>query len=115
VEPADPSGITVAPGRRLTIQFLHNQPPDVVTISLTDETDVMVRALRGGASFESGDQTLTIDNSAARGSFEILVPRAARRVEILVAGRRVFLKDDARIESEAPPQEGRYIVPLGAQ
>ncbi len=106
-------GIAVAPGDRFTIRFLAAQADGMATVSLTDGGEVVVRALAGAASFTSEPTGLSIDAEGASGRFEILIPRDAPYVEIRVGGRRVFLKQGARLVTEGGQDgEGRYLLPL---
>jgi hypothetical protein len=90
---ASGAGIAVAPGQNLIILFTSTQREGSARVSLTDRADVVVRAPVGAATFSLEADRLVIDNKHSRASFEIQIPRAARRVEIRVAGARRFLKD----------------------
>ena len=107
------SGIAVAPGRQLLILFASPQAAGQARVELTDAAEVVVRASSGGASFTSGIDRLVIDNQGSSGDFEIQIPRAARRVEIRVAGERIFLKSGPRITlGDSMPSPGSYPLPL---
>ncbi len=107
------SGIAVAPGRELLILFTSPQPAGQARVTLTDASEVIVRASSGGASFTSEIDRLVIDNRGSSSDFEIQIPRAAGRVEIRVAGDRIFLKSGPRITSGASmPSPGSYLLPL---
>lgn len=97
--PADPggAGIAVAPGRALVILFTSPQAEGHAQVSLTDAVDVAVRAPSGAATFTADVDRLVIDNSGSAATFDIQIPRAAPRVEIRVAGVRVFLKEGPRV------------------
>jgi anti-sigma factor RsiW len=90
---ASVAGIAVAPGQNLIILFTSTQREGSARVSLTDRADVVVRAPVGAATFSLAADRLVIDNKHSWASFEIQIPRAARRVEIRVAGARRFLKD----------------------
>ena len=82
-------------------------------MSLTDGDEVTVRAPIGAASFLSAADRLVITNSGSGATFQIQIPRTAPRVEIRVAGRRIFLKDGARVLTEGSAESGnRYLLPL---
>lgn len=107
------SGIAVAPGRELLILFTASQATGQARIKLTDAAEVTVRASSGAATFTSEIDRLVIDNRGSSADFEIGIPRAARRVEIRVAGDRIFLKSGPRITSgESLPSPGAYLLPL---
>ncbi len=72
-----------------------------------------VRAPIGAASFTSAADRLVITNSGSGATFEIEIPRKAPRVEIRVAGHRIFLKDGSRVLTESLAENGnRYLLPL---
>jgi anti-sigma factor RsiW len=107
------AGIAVAPGDRLTIAFADEQSGGTATVSLTDGSDVVVRALGGTTTFTSEVDRLSIEHRGAPGRFEILLPRGAASVEIRVGGHRSFLTEASRVETEYPRDaEGRYLLPL---
>ena len=91
------AGIAVPPGRALLIVFTWPQAAGLVQVSLTSGAEVVVRAPGGAATFTSGVDRLVIDNRDSSARFEIEVPRAAPRVEIRVAGQRIFLKEGSRV------------------
>ena len=106
-------GIAVAPGDRLTIVFAVAQLGGTATVSLTDGSDVVIRALGGTTTFTSEVDRLSIEHRGAPGHFEILIPRSAPSVEIRVGGRRSFLTEASRVETEySRDAEGRYLLPL---
>ncbi|MFL5519133.1 MAG: zf-HC2 domain-containing protein, partial [Gemmatimonadales bacterium] len=63
------AGIAVAPGDRLTIAFAVEQPGGAATVSLTDGSDVTVRALGGRTTFTSEVDRLSIEHRGAPGQF----------------------------------------------
>jgi hypothetical protein len=52
-----------------------------------------------------------IDNSGSPATFEVEIPRGAARVEIAVAGKRIFLKEGPRLTAEGSGEAG-YLLPL---
>jgi len=112
--PAPPAaGIAFPPGERTVIVFTRAQALSEVRVSLTDGTDVVVRAPTGAATFNSQPDRLVIDNRDQVARFEIEVPRAAPWIEIRVGGAGVWRKEGARI-TPAPPQDSQqpYRIPL---
>jgi hypothetical protein len=108
------SGIVIDPGAQLAIVFVVAGEGHARVV-LTDDREVAVRALNGTATFTSDIDRLLIDDVSAT-SFEIRIPRAARRVEILIGSRRVFLTERSRVTSEAPADTtGSYVLPLATQ
>lgn len=107
------AGLAIAPGRVLTILFESVQPDAQVRVSLGDWAEVRVRAPIGAATFTSDAERLVIDNGRRPATYEIEIPRDAPRVEIQVAGDRIFLKDGARIVAEgADGAEEPYLLRL---
>jgi hypothetical protein len=107
------AGIAVAPGDRFTLAFPIDQSGGTATVSLTNGADVVVRARGGTTTFTSEVDHLSIEHSGAPGYFEILIPRSAPWVEIRVGGRRSFITEASRVETEYPGDaEGRYVLPL---
>jgi hypothetical protein len=82
-------------------------------VSMTDGPDIAINALVGTALFSSETDRVTIDNSGSEGSYEIELPRGARWVEILVAGKRLLLKRGGQIVTHSVMKPGgRYVIPL---
>jgi hypothetical protein len=110
------AGIAAVPGRNYLIAF---QSPDLggqARVSLTDGGEVTVRAPSGAARFTSAADRLLIDNHSSGATFEIEIPRAAPRVEIRVAGIRVFLKEGSRVLAEGLAENGNhYLLPLSEE
>jgi anti-sigma factor RsiW len=92
------AGIAVPPGTRLVLQFASRQEAGaaVVTLAAT-ATEVTVRAPAGAATFVAGPDSLLIDNRGAGAGYAIEIPADAPRVEIRLAGTRIFLKDGATV------------------
>lgn len=106
------SGIAVAPGRTLVIQFTAPQGEGHVTVRASDGAEVEVRAPAAAAAFTSETHRLTIDNAGSAASFEIAVPRSAPRVEIRVGERRLYLKEGSRIDAPTAGADGTRILSL---
>jgi hypothetical protein len=65
------------------------------------------------ARFTAELDALLIEPGIDPGDFEIGIPRAAPWVELLIAGRRVFLKDGLQIVTDTrPDSSGRYVLSL---
>jgi hypothetical protein len=106
-------GIALTPGDRFTIVFSTVQAGATATVSLTEGTELVVRAVDGAASFTSDLDRLSIDNNASSARFQIEIPRSAPRVDIWVGGHRVFLKEASRVLTGARLNpEGGYLIPL---
>jgi hypothetical protein len=107
------AGISAQPGPEFVIDFKAPEPGGEAHVSLTTGTEVTVRAPVGAASFTSAAARLVIDNSSSGATYEIEIPRTARRVEIRVAGKRLFLKEGLRVVSRSPIEaRSRYSILL---
>jgi hypothetical protein len=107
------AGVAADPGDQFAIVFESPDPGGLAQVSLIDGREVTVRAPAGTASFTSSANRLLIATPGQGTTVQIGIPRAAPRVEIRVARRRVFLKDGSRIETESRPDgRGQYLLPL---
>lgn len=110
---ASAAGIAAVPGRNYVIAFQSAEPGGRARVSLTGGAEVTVRAPGGAARFTSAADRLLIDNLGSGATFEIEIPRAAPRVEITVAGQRIFLKQGERVAAaRSADGEGKYLVGL---
>jgi anti-sigma factor RsiW len=106
------AGIAVPPTERFTIEL--EAGTGAASVRVTEGPDIVVRAAGGAARFVSDVDRLTVESGGSATDFEIELPRDAPRVEILAGGRRVFLKEGARIATDAPRDAGgEYRIDLG--
>ncbi len=105
------SGIAVLPGRDFLIRFAAPQVVGEVRVTLVEGREIEVRAPVGAARFTSNATRLLIDNHGSQASFEVAIPRAAPRVEIIVGDERVLLKEGARVTGAANA-DGSYLISL---
>ena len=113
VTPRSPAGVAVVPGERLVIFFEKAQPDGQARITLTAGAEVVVRAPAGSATFTSQASRLVIGNHGPAATFEIEIPRTAARVEVLVEGGRIFLKEGHNVTvSDSGGGTGPYVLPL---
>jgi hypothetical protein len=109
------SGIAVPPGEHLVIFFERQHPQSRAHVTIGDWSEVRVRGPSGGAAFGSEADTLRIGNRDSTATFEIEIPFDARKVEIEVAGRRIFARDSGRIVAPGAGEgKGVYVLPLSA-
>jgi hypothetical protein len=107
------SGIDVAPGDRLTIEFASPQLGDTAVVSLSDGSEVTVRASGGKTTFVSEPDRLIVRQSRAPARFQIRVPRAAPVVELKVGDRSILTKRSALVTTDIEPDSaGRYLLPI---
>ena len=99
----DVAGVALPPGQHFSIVFADPPPAGSVTITLTDDSTISARRHGGAATFAAEIDRLRIITGSAPTDFEIAIPRQAPWVEVVVGGRRVFLK-------EGPNVTGRYNI-----
>ena len=111
--PASVAGIAVVQGESLVILFEESQPEGRARITLSSGTEVVVRAPAGSATFTSQASRLVIGNHGAASTYDIEIPLNAPRVELLVDGRRIFLKQGRDITiTDSSGGTGPYVLPL---
>jgi len=103
----------VIPGESLVILFEESQPEGRARITLGTGTQVVVRAPAGSATFTSQASRLVIGNEGAASTYDIEIPLKAPRVEVLVEGERIFLKQGQSITTaDTGAGTGPYLLPL---
>ena len=109
----DVSGIAVVPGQKLLILFTSPQAGGQILVSLTDGSEVQVRAPADAATFTSTADQLLIANRSSSATFEIRIPGDASWVEIRVGSDRVFLKQGALVTTSGSTNTGgSYLLRL---
>lgn len=107
------SGISVPAAPRFAIYFVVEEPEGVVAVSLTDEPNIVVRALGGAATFTTDVDRLTIDNRDSAADYEIEIPRDAPFVAASIGRRQILLKDGDAFATGLPTDErGRHVFSL---
>jgi hypothetical protein len=92
------AGIAMPPGARLVLQFASRQKAGTAVVTLAAKaSEVTVRAPAGAATFVAGPDSLLIDNRGSGADYAIEIPPDAPRVEIRLAGTRIFLKDGSTV------------------
>ena len=94
------------------IHFTSFRAGSSARVTLTDGSEVIVRAPVGAASFTTNDDRLVIENAGVEARFEVEIPRTAPHVEIQIAGKHVFTKDGQSILPRTALQSGPYVIPL---
>src|SRR4029453_1290721 len=111
--PGSVAGIAVIPGESLVILFEESQPEGRARITLSPVTQVVGRAPAGSATFTSQASRLVIGNGGAASTYDIQIPLKAPRVEVLVEGERIFLKNGQDITiADTGTGAGPYLLPL---
>jgi hypothetical protein len=109
---APPAGIAVPVEDGLVIRLVTAGPDAVAIVDLTEDEEVVVRAVEGSATFTSDPGRLTVRSSGPV-RLEIQIPHAAASVEVLAGSTPVFRKLDGSPVSETPADStGRFVIPL---
>jgi len=109
----DVAGVALPAGQHFSIVFSNPHPAGSLAITFTDDSTISARRRGGAATFAAEIDQLRIITGSAPTDFEIAIPRQARWVEVVVGGRRVFLKDGPQVTTEARTDSGgRYIISL---
>ena len=104
-------GVMMDPGGSSVIEILSSQPFDTLRVMIGGGAQIEVRATGGSVTFASDVDRLSISNSAGAASIEVVIPRTARRVEIVARGRRLYLKEGTAITSLATDTTGgRHVI-----
>jgi len=107
------SGVTVAAGRQMVIDFTSDQSAGEIQVSLSDGDEIEVRVMGPGASFSSGDEQLTVENIGSSANYVVAIPRRSPQVEIRIAGEQVFLKNgDGVVSDHKVSNRGSYLITL---
>jgi hypothetical protein len=105
----DPVGVAFDPGPSLTITFAAPQQTGRLTVVLSDDPEVVIRASGGAPAFDSGLDRLAIDNRGSSADFVVQIPRSATHVEVRVGERRLLVSEMGRVTTGAPASaEGGY-------
>ena len=105
------TAIALAPAAVTDIRFAVAQPDGALRVSLTDSTELVIRSSTA-VSYRVFPGGLAVENGGTP-SFDILLPRSAPRVNIVVAGHVVLEKVGPRVlAAVAPDGAGRYLLPV---
>jgi hypothetical protein len=107
---ASAAGIAIVPGEALIIEFAAARAQSAARVTLTDGGEVAVSAPPGAATFSAEADRLVVENAGLAATFDVRIPRNAPRVEIRVAGRRIFLKEGGTIEPPGSYGEAAPVV-----
>jgi hypothetical protein len=109
---APPAGIAVPPEEGLEIRLVAEGDEGVATIQLTEDEEIVVRAMEGHATFTSDPGRLTVRSSGPV-RLDIRIPRAASSVAVLAGSTPVFRKlPSGPVTETLPDSSGRYVIPL---
>ena len=105
-------GVAVIPGPQIDISFDAPQSAGVLRVSLVD-TGKLVIDPTASVTYRVYPEGVVVHNRWSEASYDVLVPRQARHVRILVAGRVLFEKIGSNITATAPAEPaGRYVFQL---
>lgn len=115
---AHPSDVTqqlelgLAPGPETDLVFRAAQTGGELRVSLADTSELVVRSSRA-VPYRVFPGGVMVENDSGTASFDVILPRTAPHVRILVAGRGVLEKDGSTIITAVPPDSaGRYVLPV---
>ena len=103
------AGVAVVPGVVAEIVFDSTQARGVVRVSLADTVELAVRASEP-VTYRVYPVGVTVHNGGAQASYDVVVPRAAPQVRIVVAGRVIFEKVGPRIVAATPADSAGWYV-----
>ena len=98
------AGIAFVPGPLAEISFDAPQAAGALHVFLADTAELMINPT-ASVTYRVHPGGVVVHNSGSEASYEIVVPRDAPHVRILVAGRLLFEKTGSRIS-------GRYVFEL---
>ena len=107
------TGLSVAPGATLDVVFAAPQAIGVVTVRVVDDPEITVRAIGEPVSFDLGVERVTVANRGARANYEILLPRDAPSIRVLIGDSVRLHRESGRIDSPVKPDAtGAYRLPM---
>jgi len=102
-------GVAVAPGPQTDISFDATQSAGTLRVVLADTTKLVIDPT-AAVTYRIYPGGVIVHNSGSDASYEVLVPRRARHVRILVAGRLLFEKAGSSISAAARAEPtGDYV------
>jgi hypothetical protein len=108
------AGIAFVPGPRTDISFDAAQSVGSLHVSLADAAELVISP-SASVTYRVHPGGVIVHNRGGQASYEIVVPRAAPYVRILVAGRVVFEKTGSGISAPAAAESAggsRYDIEL---
>ena len=109
-EPQGQGGIAFVPTPEAEIAFDMRQDQGVLRVAMADTAEISIRA-SGPVAYRVGAGGIVLHNRGSAASYDIVVPRDAQHVRILVAGRVVLEKLGPRIATGVPSDRaGRFVI-----
>ena len=111
--PAPRTGVAVLPGADFAIVFASPQATGTARVRVVESPEVAVHVLGARVPLDLGIDRVTVANAGAEADYEVLLPRAARSLRILVGRNVVLRKEGARIVTGvAADSAGVYTIPI---
>ena len=108
--PGAQAGVAVVPGPVAEIVFDTTQASGVVRVSLADTVELAIRSSEPVA-YRVYPVGVTVHNGGSAASYDVVIPRGAPLVRIVVAGRVLLKKVGLRISATvAADSAGRYLL-----
>jgi hypothetical protein len=111
-EPPPPGqgGIAFVPTAQAEIAFETRQDQGVLRVAMADTTEISIR-VSGPVAYRVGAGGVVLHNQGSSASYDVVVPRDAPHVRIVIAGRVVLEKLGPRITTGVPSDRtGRFVI-----
>jgi hypothetical protein len=111
-EPPPPGqgGIAFVPTAQAEIAFETRQDQGVLRVAMADTTEISIR-VSGPVAYRVGAGGVVLHNQGSSASYDVVVPRDAPHVRIVIAGRVVLEKLGPRITTGvASDRTGRFVI-----
>lgn len=106
------AGIAFVPGSSADITFDEPQAAGTLHVSLADTPDLAIDPT-AAVTYRVHPGGVIVHNRGSAASYDIVVPRRAPRVRILVGGRVLFEKVGSAISAAVPAEKtGRYVIKM---
>ena len=106
------AGIAFVPGPLAEIAFDASQATGALHVSLADTAEVLIDPT-ASVTYRVHPDGVIVHNRGSEASYDIVVPRQAAHVRILVAGRVLFEKIGSAVSATAPAETaGRYVIKI---
>lgn len=109
------AGVAFVPSAHVEVDFSYVQDEGSARVVIVPTAAVEVRHWGGVAAYALTARGVVVDNPGSRASYEVLIPAAAGRVRVRIAGREVLTKNGATVSANVRPEGGSaYVIPLSA-
>ena len=106
------AGIAFVPGSSADITFDEPQAAGTLHVSLADTPDLAIDPT-AAVTYRVHPGGVIVHNRGSAASYDIVVPRRAPHVRILVGGRVLFEKVGSAISTAVPAEKtGRYVIKM---